>query len=121
MTFVPRFSKMLPPALWRPAVLLAALAQVVLGVAPIAETARGVNAAAHVEAAGTQLHHAHDDANCPACVAQHLLASAEPRHADPLAIGRVTPNTARSATDLSGRIAYRAGWSRAPPSPFLAG
>ncbi len=116
MSFVPRFSKMLPPALWRPAVFLAALAQIILGVAPLAETALGVNTAAHVEAAGTQLHHAHNDANCPACVAQHVLASAEPRHADPFAIGRVTANAARSATDLSGRIADRATWSRAPPS-----
>ena len=116
MTFVPRFSKMLPRALWRPAVFLAALAQLVIGVAPIAETALGVNAAAHVEAAGTQLHHAHNDANCPACVAQHILAATEPRHSDPFAIKRVTANAARSATDLNGRVADRATWSRAPPS-----
>ena len=42
---------MLPPALWRPAVFLAALAQVFLGVAPIAEIQLGNDVRAHVEAA----------------------------------------------------------------------
>jgi hypothetical protein len=112
---------MLPPALWRPAVFLAALAQVFLGVAPIAELRLGDDVRAHVEAAGTQLHHAHSEANCPASLAQHLLASAEPRAAARFAIARAIPHAARSATDLNGRVAGRASWSRAPPAPVLAG
>src|SRR5688500_14047660 len=121
MRFVPRFSRMLPPALWRPAVFLTALAQILLGVAPITEIRFGDDAGAHIEAAGTQLHHSHTDANCPACVGQHLLATAEPRGATLYTIARTRPHAARSATDLSGRVAGRASWSRAPPSPVLAG
>lgn len=109
---------MLPPALWRPAVFLAALAQILLGVAPITEIRSGDDAGAHVESAGTRLHHSHTDANCPACVGQHLLATAEPRTAAHYAISGAKPHAARSAIDLSGRIAGRASWSRAPPSLF---
>ncbi|MDP9176382.1 MAG: hypothetical protein M3O61_01755 [Gemmatimonadota bacterium] len=115
---MPRFSRMLPPALWRPAVFLAAFAQILLGVAPITEIRLGDDAGAHIEAAGTQLHHSHTDANCPACVGQHLLTTAEPRAATHYAIVRARPHAARSATDLSGRVAGRASWSRAPPSLF---
>jgi hypothetical protein len=58
--------------------ILAAAAQVLLVSAVLGEARFGPDAQAHVESAGTSIHHAHDDANCVACVSQHLLAGAEP-------------------------------------------
>lgn len=58
--------------------LFAATAQVFIAGAPLAEARFGPDAGAHVEAAGTSLHHAHNEATCAACVSQHLLATSEP-------------------------------------------
>ena len=77
MTFVPQ-SRVLPRALWRPAIFFFAVAQFFLAFAPLFEAGQGPDARAHVEEAGTTLHHAHNDADCAACTARGLMASAVP-------------------------------------------
>ena len=59
------------------AAVLAAVAQVALCTASLAEVRFGADARAHVEAGGTRLHHAHNDADCAACTGRHLLASSQ--------------------------------------------
>jgi len=76
MTFVPH-SRFLPRALWRPAIFFFAVAQVFLSFAPLIEARQGPDARAHVEDLGTTLHHAHNDADCAACVARSLLAASD--------------------------------------------
>ena len=58
--------------------ILAGAAQMLLGSAALGEVRFGPDASAHIESAGTSLHHAHNDANCVACVSQHILVGAEP-------------------------------------------
>lgn len=41
------------------------------------ESWRGPDASSHVETRGTQLHHAHNEATCPACIVQSLHAQPE--------------------------------------------
>ena len=76
MIFVPQ-SRLLPRALWRPAIFFFAIAQVFLSFAPLIEARQGPDARAHVEDLGTTLHHAHNDADCAACVARGLLSSSD--------------------------------------------
>jgi hypothetical protein len=101
--------------LWRRlAALLAVVAQIALGVAPLTEAGRGRDAGAHVEAAGTGYHHAHNEADCAACVAQHLQGRVE--RPDTL----VAPARQRWAVTAAplGRAAARhlsTAPSRAPP------
>lgn len=59
------------------AAAVAAAAQILIAAAPLAEAGSGPDSGAHVEVAGTNLHHAHDEATCAACVSQHLLAASE--------------------------------------------
>ena len=54
-----------------------AVAQIFLSFAPLLEAGRGPDARAHVEEVGTTLHHAHNDADCAACIARGLLASSD--------------------------------------------
>src|SRR5258708_16540313 len=68
------------------AATIAAAAQMSLVGAPLAEGRSGPDAVAHIETAGTRLHHAHDEATCAACVSQHLLASSEPAHSEDLVL-----------------------------------
>lgn len=121
MTFVPRFSRLLPPVLWRPAVFLAALAQIAVGLAPLADVREGSNAAAHVEANGITLHHAHDESTCIVSVAQHLLSGAVPgTRRDALAIVGQTDvvESTRAIPASSLSVTTR---SRAPPEIGLTG
>lgn len=76
MTFVPH-SRFLPRALWRPAIFLFAVAQIFLSFAPVLDGRQGPDARAHVEELGTTLHHAHNEADCAACIARGLLSSAD--------------------------------------------
>lgn len=75
MTFV-RHSRVLPPALWRPAIFFFAVAQLFLAFGPLMEGRFGADARSHVEAADTNSHHAHNAADCTACTARDLLAAA---------------------------------------------
>jgi len=64
-------------AIWKPAIWLVFIAQLVLVLTPLIEGRDGPDARAHVEQAGTRIHHAHDEAYCSACTVRHLLASSE--------------------------------------------
>jgi len=75
-------SRVLPGVLWRPALFLFAVAQFLLASAPLLEGRQWRDARAHVEESGVTLHHAHNDADCAACVARGLLASADPQSGD---------------------------------------
>ena len=114
MTFVPQ-SRLLPRALWRPAMFFFAVAQIFLSFAPLLEGGRGPDARAHVEEAGTTLHHAHNDA-CAACIARGLLQSSEPAAHEPISF-----QVAASSFTSDSPVIVEAGWSllsrsRAPPS-----
>jgi hypothetical protein len=115
MTFVP-YSRVLPRALWRPAIFFFAVAQVFLSFAPLLEGHYGPDARAHVEPAGTKLHHAHDESDCSACIARGLLASADPeRPAIPVVEHAVNiPVTIGSSTAGSAWTLHTR--SRAPPA-----
>lgn len=63
-------------ALWRRTIYFLAAAQLLLAIGPLMEGQLGVNADSHIEAGGTSTHHAHNAADCVACVARGLLATA---------------------------------------------
>jgi hypothetical protein len=113
MTFVPH-SRILPRALWRPALFFFAVAQICLSFAPLFEP-DGPNARAHVEEAGTTLHHAHNEADCAACAARGLLANANIERPTVPAVGPVA-SLLVSTTALSSESAWTLhARSRAPP------
>jgi hypothetical protein len=94
-----------------------AVAQVLLAFAPLAE-GKTANLRAHVEEAGTTGHHAHDEANCVACVARAMLSSSElpaAREYDAFVTG-----SSRFQAGFSGQSSYYAGHiqPRAPPLSF---
>ena len=114
MTFVPH-SRILPRALWRPAILFFAVAQVFLSFAPLLEAREGPDARSHVEDLGTTLHHAHNDADCAACIARGLLSSSDPE----AAASEVVESSAASKPDEAS-LSLTSAWtvlarSRAPP------
>ena len=118
MTFVPH-SRILPKALWRPALLFFAVAQVFLSFAPVLEGRQGPDSRAHVEQAGTTLHHAHNESDCSACLARHLLSASDPQSsgAEVVESRSLTAPVSASATAASGALALVR--SRAPPLPAL--
>lgn len=62
-------------ALWRRTIHCLAAAQLLLAAGPLMEGQLGANADSHIEAGGTSVHHAHNAADCVACVARGLLAT----------------------------------------------
>jgi len=93
--------------------LLFTVAQLVLAFTPLVEARLGASAGAHVEEAGTGLHHAHDEANCVACIARSLLGSAElaPRGTDRVpdpALGLLTATAAAGGSTLPSQSRPRA-------------
>jgi hypothetical protein len=114
MTFVPH-SRILPRALWRPALFFFAVAQFLLAFAPLLEGRQGPDARAHVEEAGTTLHHAHNDSDCAACIARGLLASADPQSAE-APLFSTSPSIDIDAASRSVKSAWaNHARSRAPP------
>src|SRR5215217_575179 len=115
MTFVPH-SRILPRSLWRPAMFFFAVAQIFLSFAPVLEGRQGPNARAHVEEAGTTLHHAHNETDCAACIARGLLSASHPQS---LAADAFFSNA--SASPRAASMSLSSAWSvlarsRAPPS-----
>jgi len=98
------------------AAAFAAAAQMLIAGAPLAEACFGPDASAHVEVAGTSLHHAHDEATCVACVSQHLLATSEPSRSAGFVFvaSSSTPLGAVLRADLLAQRFFTR--SRAPPS-----
>ena len=114
MTFVPQ-SRVLPRALWRPAIFFFAVAQLFLAFAPLLEGRQGPDARAHVEAAGTTLHHAHNDADCAACTARGLMASAEPAGHPVIESNLAHSSIISTASSSVERVWTALSRSRAPP------
>jgi hypothetical protein len=98
------------------AAAFAAAAQLFLAAAPLGEVRFGADAKAHIEAAGTSLHHAHDEANCAACVSQHILSSAEPGRIARLSIVTSAPHFPTTAFRFDSRTHWFFARSRAPPA-----
>jgi len=116
MTRVHQPSGRLTRILSRVAVYAVALAQMVLGVAPIIDGRAGPDARAHIEASGTRLHHAHDEADCAACLARHLLAAADLERPQAVSVTHVVTRPHQDfafALFLSSSSLTR---SRAPPA-----
>src|SRR6187551_2746284 len=102
MTFVPT-SRILPKALWRPAIFFFAVAQFVLAFAPLMEGRFGPDARAHAEEAGTNVHHAHNDADCVACTARDLMAAAEPGAKSSLVAGTTVLSPVAASNRANGQ------------------
>ena len=107
------------PRTLRFAAALALLAQVVgVVVAPAADAYAREGPPTHVEAGGTHLHHEHNPATCPACIAIALSATSVPAAPveSPLAIAvRIAPSTATPASiSAPRRVDPKA--PRAPPA-----
>jgi hypothetical protein len=95
--------------------VLAGLGQLVMVLAGTIESWRGPDASAHVESRGTQLHHAHDESTCPACIVQALHANPE-RPSSPVPVERmsVAPWTVTLRSRSTGIAATNS--PRAPPT-----
>ena len=98
------------------AAAFAAAAQIFLAAAPLGEVRFGADEKAHIEAAGTSLHHAHDEATCAACVSQHILSTAEPGRVARLAIVTAEPHLTTTALRFDSRAHWFFARSRAPPA-----
>jgi hypothetical protein len=91
------------------------VAQVGVAGAGVLDAREGVSAASHLENSGTNLHFAHNEADCFMCRAQHLGDSA------PLDIApeRISPANAQASMAEGARVAVSAPTSpqqsRAPP------
>jgi acyl-CoA reductase-like NAD-dependent aldehyde dehydrogenase len=105
----------LPRALWRPALFFFAVAQIFLSFAPLLEARQGPDARAHVEEAGTTLHHAHNEADCAACAARSLMASAEAAGNGEIPVHISSSSIISTATHVVGAAWTSHSRSRAPP------
>ena len=59
--------------LLRPVMLVLALAQLVVVLAPAVERVEDRDSGIHLETQGTRQHYVHDDTACPACQVHHLV------------------------------------------------
>ena len=103
----------------RKAGVLLAATQIMLGTAPLTESETR-SAGAHVEASGVDLHHAHNEQSCLACIAFKVFGGAElEQNPPPPVVVRlaVTPATLDS---FDSRLTTGSARSRAPPSSILS-
>lgn len=107
---------MLPRALWRAAIFFFVLAQVDLAFAPLMEGRFGPDARAHAEEAGTNIHHAHNDADCAACTARDIMAAAEPADKSVLFAHSDVLSPVALSNRANGQSQSRASQPRAPPA-----
>ena len=98
------------------AAAFAAAAQVFLAAVPLSEVRFGADERAHIEAAGTSLHHAHDEATCAACVSQHILSTAEPGRIARFTLVTASPHLTTAALRFDSRAPWFFARSRAPPA-----
>ena len=98
----------------RKAAVMLAATQIMLGTAPLTESeSRG--AGAHVEAAGVDLHHAHNEETCIACVAFKVFGGAELAPRAPLVESAISAVATASSSSFDPRLASGPPRSRAPP------
>lgn len=95
-----RATKALPSIVARTAIFLYAAAQLCLALAAVSEGRFGADARSHVEAAGTSIHHAHDEAGCAACTARAMLSMVSPSDRP---IFSINGKSARAASSLDIR------------------
>ena len=100
----------------KPGMLLVLLAQLVLVLTPLLEGRGGPDARAHVEEAGTQIHHAHDEAYCSACSVRHLLASSAVLPPSDILTVLTAHTSAAERTQIFRAVASLTTRSRAPPA-----
>ena len=103
----------------RKAALVVAATQIMLGTAPLTES-EVRSTSAHVEAGGVDLHHAHSEATCIACVAFKAFGDAQTaERAAPVVLQKIRVTVAVSDS-FDSRLANGPSRSRAPPSAILA-
>ncbi|HEU4564206.1 MAG TPA: hypothetical protein VFS05_06150 [Gemmatimonadaceae bacterium] len=119
MTGSPRSRFPSRAAVTRAALALAAVVQLVLAVAvPLAEARGSRSAAAHVEEAGTSLHHAHIESLCPSCTALGLMATPPaPAHVLDTAVATAPRPIVRPRDGHASRVPLLTAAPRAPPLP----
>ena len=100
----------------RPALLLVFLAQLVIALTPLLEGRDGPDARAHVEEAGTAIHHVHDEAYCSACTVRHLLASSDVVRAETVGTSSRTRSVDVEAIEIFLPSTVSTTRSRAPPA-----
>ncbi|HEU4747855.1 MAG TPA: hypothetical protein VFS56_05090 [Gemmatimonadaceae bacterium] len=102
----------------RKAAVVVAATQIMLGTAPLTESASR-SSSAHVEASGVDLHHAHNEESCIACIAIKVFAGADLEQAPlPWSVTRLDAAAAGSDS-FDARLADGQPRSRAPPSRIL--
>ena len=106
-------------AMRKAAALLAAM-QIVLAAVPLTESSTA-SATAHVESSGVQIHHAHNEEFCIACVAVKLFDGAAPADASSVASSEAS---AAAIAVLSHSFHLRPAEgpprSRAPPATLVS-
>jgi hypothetical protein len=118
MTFVQKLIG-LSRSTMRKIALVVAATQIMLGTAPLTES-EVRSTSAHVEAAGVDLHHAHSEETCIACVAFKAFGDAQPTNRSaPFALQRIRVTVAL-ADGFDSRLANDLARSRAPPTALLA-
>jgi hypothetical protein len=101
------------------AAAFAAAAQFFIAAAPLEEARLGKDQRAHVEGAGTSIHHAHNEADCAACVSQHILSTAEPGRTAPFTAVASAHYTVYSSLRADSRAQWSFARSRAPPTVLV--
>lgn len=109
-------SRMLPRVLWRPALLFFAVSQFVLAFAPLMEGRFGPDSRAHAEQDGTNVHHAHNHADCAACTARDLMGTGEPGPRSTLPGSSAGPGAIASAKRTAESSQTLQTQSRSPPA-----
>src|SRR5688500_1335175 len=114
MTFVQKLIG-LSRSTMRKIALVVAATQIMLGTAPLTES-EVRSASAHVEGAGVDLHHAHSEATCIACVAFKTFGDPQPAQRTGLLALRQVGVAAALADAFVPRPVDGPSRSRAPPS-----
>jgi hypothetical protein len=117
MTFVQKLIG-LSRSTMRKIALVVAATQIMLGTAPLTES-EVRSTSAHVEAAGVDLHHAHSEETCIACVAFKAFGDAQPNAGSPLFIAQELRVAVALSDDFDSRLANGPPRSRAPPGAIL--
>lgn len=102
----------------RKAAVMLAATQIMLGSAPLTESETR-SARAHVEAGGVDLHYAHNEESCIACVAFKVFGSAEPAHRAAVVEPVQSSALPASSASFDPRLTSGPPRSRAPPSQIL--
>jgi hypothetical protein len=117
MTIVQMMIGLTRSTLRKAGVILAAT-QIMLGTAPLTESE--TRTGAHVEASGVDLHHAHNEESCIACIAFKVFGGAE-LESPPLPAVAARIAAVPAARDSFGlRLTDGPARSRAPPASILS-